>query len=135
MKIDNVLNFRTLADGVGLVSTSLCALHCLLVPILLVAGTTLPISFFTDESFHAMMLGISLPAGAIAFGIGCWHHKDRWVLILGAVGLAGLAIAAFLLHDITGPTGEVIVTVASAALLITAHIRNYRICRRIECEK
>ncbi len=134
MKIENVLNFRSLADGVGLLSTSLCALHCLTVPILLVAGTTLPISFFTDESFHKLMLGISLPAGAVAFAIGCWHHKDRWVLTLGTLGLIGLAAAAFLLHDITGPVGEIVVTVGSAVLLIAAHIRNYRLCQSDKCD-
>ena len=135
MRIQDLLNFRSFADGIGVLSTSLCALHCLLVPIFLVAGTALPASFFTEESFHEIMLAISFPAAVIAFGIGCRQHKDRLVLILGSIGIAGLFLAAFVLHDLIGETGEVMVTVSSAVLLIIAHVRNYRICQREACEE
>ncbi len=135
MRIENVLNFRSFADGIGVLSTSLCALHCLLVPVLLVAGTALPASFFTEEAFHETMLAISFPAAVVAFGIGCRQHKDRWVLILGSIGLIGLALAAFVLHDLIGEVGEVVVTVISAVLLIVAHVRNYRICQNEACEE
>lgn len=134
MRIENILNFRTFADGIGVLSTSLCALHCLLVPILLVAGTALPASFFTEESFHEMMLALSFPAAIVAFGIGCRQHKDRWVLLLGVLGLTGLGLAAFVLHDLIGEVGEVVVTVGSAALLIVAHVRNYRLCQDEKCD-
>ncbi|MGH1366922.1 MAG: MerC domain-containing protein [Calditrichia bacterium] len=134
MRIESAFTVRNFADRIGVLSTSLCALHCLLVPVLLVAGTTLPISFFTDELFHKLMLAISLPAGAFAFGIGCWQHKDLWVLGLGVLGLVGLASAAFLLHDLIGHEGEIIVTVASAVALIAAHVRNYRLCKSDKCD-
>ena len=32
------------------------------------------------------MLWLILPAAIVAFGIGCWRHKDRWVLALGIIG-------------------------------------------------
>ena len=86
-----------------------------------------------DESFHLAMLWVILPAAIVAFGIGCWRHKDRRVLALGIIGLTGIVMAATVLHDIVGETGERIVTVISAAILVSAHVRNFRLCRASDC--
>ena len=123
-----------MADGVGLVGSAVCALHCVAAPLLLVAGTTLPASFVADEAFHRMLLWVILPAAVLAFGLGCWQHKDRWVLGLGVVGLAGLACSAAVSHALIGETGERVVTLASAGILIAAHVRNFRRCRAVGCD-
>lgn len=124
---------RAIADWSGIAASSACALHCVLVPVLLVTGTVLPIAFFADEAFHKAMLFLIVPAAVVAFGIGCWRHKDKWVMVLGAVGLAGIILAAVVVHDIAGETGERIVTVLSAAILIAAHYRNFQLCRSSDC--
>lgn len=126
-------SMRGLADLLGIAASTVCAMHCVLVPTLLVAGTVLPASMLADESFHAAMLWMILPAAIVAFGIGCWRHKDRSVLILGVIGLTGIALAASVLHDIAGELGERIVTFLSAGVLISAHYRNFRLCRSAAC--
>ncbi len=125
---------RSFADGVGIMGSALCALHCLAAPVFLVAGTALPASFLADEAFHRMLLWVILPAAAVAFGLGCWRHKDRWVFLLGVLGFLGLAISAAILHDLVGETGERFATVASAGVLIAAHVRNFRLCNAEDCD-
>lgn len=128
------LDVRSVADGIGLLGSAFCVLHCLAAPALLVAGTALPASFLADESFHQMLLWVILPAAILAFGLGCWRHKDRWVLLLGALGLFGLSSAVAAPHDLIGELGERIVTIGSAGLLIAAHLRNFERCRADHCD-
>ncbi len=128
------LDVRSCADGIGIVGSAACALHCIAAPVLLVAGTTLPASFLTDESFHRILLGAILPASLLAFGLGCWRHKDRWVLLLGVLGLLGLSSPVVEPHDLISETGERWVTVGSAGILIAAHLRNFERCRAHGCQ-
>jgi len=122
-------NLRSVADAAGALASFACALHCLLVPVLLVGGTVVPVGFFVEEGFHLAMLGLVLPAGLLAFGLGCRKHKDRLVLGLGFGGLALILAAATVLHTFVGEAGERGLTVAAGAMLITAHGRNFRLCR------
>lgn len=121
------------ADWFGITASMACAIHCLLVPVLLVTGTLLPASFLADEAFHSAMFWLILPAAVLAFGIGCRRHRDRRVLLLGVIGVAGMALSVAVLHDLAGEAGERIGTVVSAAILIAAHYRNFRLCRSSDC--
>ncbi len=122
-----------IADWLGIAASTACAVHCIVIPTLLITGTVLPATVLADESFHLAMLFVILPAAIVAFGIGCWRHKDRWVLTLGATGLTGMVLAATVLHDVAGEAGERVVTVISAAILVAAHYRNFRLCRASDC--
>ncbi len=134
MERSRPLEVRSFADGIGIVGSATCALHCLLAPVLLVTGTALPASFAADERFHQMLLWLILPASILAFGLGCWRHRDRWVLLLGAVGLVGLSSPLFVPHEWMGEGVERWVTVGSAGLLIAAHLRNFGRCRADDCD-
>ena len=134
MKTQRMSTTRKIADWAGMAASGACAIHCILVPTLLVTGTLLPAFALADESFHLAMLWLILPAAIVAFGIGCWRHKDQWVLTLGAIGLLGMVSAVTFFHDVAGELGERTATIVSAALLIAAHYRNYRICRTMDCE-
>lgn len=124
----------SIADRFGIMASTVCALHCILVPTLLITGTVLPASLLdNDELFHRAMLWIILPAALLAFGLGCWRHKDRLVLALGTTGLIGMALSATVLHDVAGKVGERSVTLVSAAILVTAHYRNFQLCRSFSC--
>lgn len=125
---------RTIADLVGLCGSTICALHCLLLPILLVSSTTLPTFFLNDQAFHTIILWLVLPTALTAFAMGCWKHKDIFVIFFGLLGIVGLCLSAVWLHDVLGESGERAVTLLASASLIIAHIRNWRICRAQRCE-
>ena len=134
MKQTTTLDLRTIADGLGIVGATACAIHCIAIPTLLVIGAAIPAFLPGDESFHRSMLWLVVPSAVIAFALGCWRHKDRWVLLLGALGAAGLVLSGTVLHDLMGEAGEKVVTLGSAGLLITAHVRNFKLCRSASCE-
>jgi hypothetical protein len=125
---------RPIADTVGLTGSVLCALHCLIVPISLVFGQIGPLSLVEDEFFHRILLSAVVPAAVLAFGIGCWNHRDPWVLVLGAVGLISLTAALTVLHDVLGENGERSAAILASGLLIAAHVRNFRLCRDCVCD-
>jgi hypothetical protein len=125
---------RRSADLAGAVGSSLCALHCAILPLGLVLGTTVPLTLMQDEAFHLGLLCLVLPAGIVAFGLGCRQHRDRWVMGLGAAGMLGILLAATLLHDLVGESGERAATLVAAGALIAAHVRNYRLCRTSHCD-
>ncbi len=133
MKSPVTLNVRTIADGLGIFGATACALHCVAIPTLLVLGAAVPTVILGDESFHQWMLWLVVPAAVLAFSIGCWRHRDRRVLLLATLGVAGLVISGTVLHDILGEAAEKVGTLGSAALLITAHLRNFKLCRAESC--
>ncbi|HET9134398.1 MAG TPA: MerC domain-containing protein, partial [Gemmatimonadales bacterium] len=108
--------------------------HCLLGPLLLVAGPTLATIVAPDESFHRAMLWIVIPSAVLAFAIGCRRHRDLLTGVLGGAGLVLFVLAVTWLHDLIGEGGERIVTLASAGMLGAAHVRNFRRCRQASCE-
>ena len=122
------------ADVAGALGSSLCALHCAILPLGLVLGATLPLTLMEDEIFHLGLLCLVLPAGIVAFGLGCREHRDAWVLTLGATGMLGILLAATVLHDVVGESGERAATFAAAVVLICAHVRNYHLCRLSRCD-
>ncbi len=123
----------TLFDTLGLAGAAVCAVHCLLGPLLLVAGPTLATVAAPDESFHRAMLWVVIPSAVLAFAIGCRRHRDLRTGVLGGAGLVLFVLAVTWLHDLIGEDGERVVTLGSAGLLGLGHLRNFRLCRQAAC--
>ena len=134
IEVPQRIGARSIADAIGITGSTLCALHCLIVPITLVLGPIAPLMAFEDESVHRALVWLVLPTAIIAFATGCAQHRDRRVAFLGATGLALLLSSFTLLHDLLGENGERIAALAAAALLISAHVRNSRLCRASDCD-
>ena len=126
-------SLRPLVDAIGIVSSLLCAVHCLVVPGVLVMGPVMRLVHVDDEVFHFALLWVVLPAALIAFTIGCFDHKDRLVAILGGVGLLVMLAAFMILHEVLGESGERVAVTIASVLLIAAHARNYHLCRMGAC--
>ena len=135
MRDSSTTRTTSIADSIGILASGVCAVHCLVIPVLLLSGAVLPATFFTDESFHKALLWLIVPAAFIGLGLGCRRHKDRQVLMLGVIGVIGIVLAGTVLHDWLGETGERVVTVIAAAILIAAHYRNFRLCRAADCDQ
>ena len=57
------------------------------------------------------------------------------VALLGFTGLTVLVIAASLGHDGLGETGERAATLVGSILIALGHLRNFSLCRRMDCEQ
>lgn len=132
--IMNKTRTQGILDHAAISTSVLCMVHCLATPLLLVAVPILSSSFLADEAFHKALVTLVLPTSLIAIFIGCGRHKDRYVLYLGCFGLVSLVFIAFFGHDLLGEVGEKVATVGSGAILAFAHLRNFRLCRRFQCD-
>lgn len=114
-------------DKLGIFLSGLCAIHCLLTPILLIA---LPVfgEMFESEWVHGLMAVFILPIGLYAFWSGYKHHRQTKVFALGVAGLLFIVSELVLPHEIIHDVGHHVFTVIGSTLLITAHYLNRRAC-------
>ena len=120
-------------DAIAVVLSGVCMLHCLALPLLLTISPILNVTLLSETVFHVLLLVFILPTSVIALTIGCRSHKDKITLVLGALGLSILTITAFFGHQLVGLTGERILPSFGGLILASAHIQNYRCCRRDNC--
>jgi len=125
---------RALLDTAAVILSGICMLHCLALPVVLTIFPILNIALLDEQTFHLVMLVFILPVSLVALTIGCRQHKDRLTIILGTIGLGVLMFTALFGHDLFGLTGERIVTSIGGLILASAHIQNYRCCRRDDCD-
>ena len=139
---------------------SVCAVHCLLTPIVVIALPIVATSFFVHEDFHLWMILFVLPTTGFAVFMGCRGHKDKWVAVLSALGISILIFALVneRMQHVTDAefrshaahcdscardlSEEPIPMHASAwfntlggLLLASAHVRNFRLCRKSHCSQ
>lgn len=137
----------SLAAGLSL----LCAIHCLVMPVLMVALPILATSFLADANFHLWMLLLVVPFTTTALFLGCRKHRDQLVMACGATGLILLSSVA--IHEswaaANAERGEgpacphcapavetswwepvLLLNLVGGLCLIGGHIRNFHLCRK-----
>ncbi len=117
------------AIGLSLV----CVIHCLLTPVAIAMIPALGATFLEDETFHYTVLFLVLPTSLFALTLGCRKHRSFDILIIGLFGLLVLFLVPILGEEATGELGEKILTVAGAAIIAYAHVRNFTLCRQRDC--
>jgi hypothetical protein len=113
-------------DLAGIGASSLCVIHCLATPLLVVF---LPILEAVEKQTHAGFALAILAIGLFAFWPGYLQH-GRWRIIAAAivgVGLISLGVTAP--EGLLGESAEAIATILGGAILVTAHLRNAYFCR------
>ncbi|MEN2746536.1 MerC domain-containing protein [Sphingomonas sp. T9W2] len=114
----------TLLDGAAIGASLLCLIHCIGLPILFALLPALAsIGLPSSEWLHLLLLLTAIPVSALAL-VGGWRAHGRVVpMLLGALGLSGLA--AGLAFD-SVPGAETALTVAGSLALAMAHLGNWR---------
>tara|TARA_B110000438_G_C15739660_1_gene617868 strand:- start:648 stop:1136 length:489 start_codon:yes stop_codon:yes gene_type:complete len=146
-------------DHLAIGMATVCAVHCLLTPVLLVLLPIVATSFFVHEDFHLWMLLLVLPTTGFAMFMGCRKHKDKWVAALSAVGLSLLIFAliherqyaaahdgveATCVHSCSSCSRDLSeeplplnagawINTIGGLFLAGAHVRNFRLCRKSQC--
>ncbi len=120
-------------DGMAVVLSGTCMVHCFALPVLVTLFPILHGSLLDEQYFHLILLVLILPTSLIALTIGCRRHKDQLTMLLGGTGLLLLSFTALWGHELFGLFGERIVTTAGGLTLALAHIQNYRCCRNNNC--
>jgi hypothetical protein len=116
-------------DLLGVSASTLCALHCGLVPLLLTATPLLAAGFLVEEEFEWIMIGSSVAIGLFALIRGYRFHHRQWTAFwCFFAGVAVIVVARFILVE-----SERLLLPAGAMLIAVAHIQNWRLCK--ECER
>ena len=116
-------------DALGIASSWLCAIHCLITPILL---TMIPISsvpFLQDEYFHPAMVIVMAFIVTIALRKGFTQHRNFRVLVLAFIGMLLLFVSAFNLNHLLNETNERLLTLLGGLMISICHAWNWKLIR------
>lgn len=114
-------------DKVGVALSGLCAIHCLVTPLLALAVPVLG-EMFEQPWVHILMALFVVPVGLFAFYSGYRHHKKKYILAMGCVGLALVGAGLSSPFIGLGFSGHDVLTISGSIFLITAHTLNRRAC-------
>ena len=129
----NQLSSYTDTLAIGL--STLCVVHCLASPLLIVLLPGLTALQLENEAFHGWLLMAVVPTSLLSVLMGCKQHKFYRVFVIVFFGLLVL-LSALLVEDLRhGELLEKIVTVVGASIVAFGHYLNFRLCRELgKCE-
>lgn len=116
-------------DRLGIFISSLCIVHCLLLPIFILSLPIMARYYLAHPWFHVVIAVLVIPVGLFAFIRGFRHHRKKIVVGLGIPGLLIVAFGPLLVHTLFNKWNEAAILLVGSALLIAAHILNRRECK------
>jgi len=116
-------------DAAGMLASSLCLVHCLAMPLVIFAFPMLGLAHVHDTFHDALVAAVTLPV-LLALVPGYLRHRDKTTLAVGCAGLALFLLAVFVVSPLFGEVAEAAFAVASGVMLLYAHLRNRRHCKR-----
>ena len=123
---------HSVLDGFAIGASGVCLVHCLILPIILVAlpgGSEL---LGMHDVFHVILLAIAIPTSLFALWGGKRRHGQHLPLLGGGIGLSGLLLG--IIFEDLGTPGTVF-TVVGSLILIAAHVTNWRMLIRLEQDR
>lgn len=113
-------------DRVGISTSILCVIHCLLTPVLILFAPLVGAKL-DSEWFHPVIVGVAVPVAVWALWNGYKHHRHIRTIYLGVAGIICIAAAMFLGEDHN--MVEITFMTAAGLLLSSAHYLNLRACK------
>ena len=111
-------------DRIGITATSLCALHCILLPILLPLLPLVGLSFLADHAWEHVFLILTAALGFTALFSGFRrYHRRLYPLVMLFVGV----IVYWVKHDFSTSIQPLFILVGTS-LIVSAHYINIRLC-------
>ena len=120
-------------DKIAISLSMICAIHCLFLPTFLVLISSFYSIQLNNELIHLWILLIVIPFSLLGLTSGLRNHKKYSFFYLGVLGIVILVLALLLSGVILGEFDEKLFTLIGSMMLATAHYKNYRICRDLNC--
>lgn len=117
-------------DQVAIALSAICIVHCLALPIVVVALPVAALSLGDSQHFHGLMLWVVVPTSLVGLLLGYRLHQRAGLVALGTLGMVVLGAAATYGHAGWSLALEVVVSVAGSLTLGAAHWLNFREVRR-----
>lgn len=116
---------NSLMDKVGIWTSSLCAVHCLLLPALLPVIPYIGATFFAEDWFEKTILSLSMIVGFWALLIGFYRYHRQLYPIYSLL-MGGLI---YWNKDMFGEAYEPVTVAIGAVLIAGAHVINMKLCK------
>ncbi len=118
-------------DRIGISASLLCAIHCVLTPVLVIL-IPLAGNFLSAPWVHIAIAVVIFPVAVWALWSGYRRHRHRRILITGGVGLVLMATGMTL--ENADPSSrafalQTILLISAGLTLAAAHFFNLRACR------
>lgn len=120
---------RTL-DRAAICVSAACLVQCVMLSIVVVAGSVVSLGFLAGDTFHLLLLAVIVPLSMTAFAFGYRVHRNSRLLVPGAIGLCLVLTAAVLEATLLGPLASSFLTSLGGLFLILGHWLNLRHRRR-----
>ena len=124
--ITRTMNLQSNWDRLGIVLSLLCAIHCVLTPLIILSLPIMARYYLGNSFFHLALALMIIPVGVFAFVVGYRHHRKFQVLLLGIPGLIFISFVPYAVHQMGIPLNEPLLMVVGSSLLISAHWINQR---------
>ncbi len=116
---------KSLLDRLGIWASSLCAVHCLALPILIPLLPLIGASFFAQDWFERTILSLSMIVGFWALLSGFYRYH-RQIYPLYSLMLGGII---YWNKDMFGEVYEPFTIAIGAMLIVGAHVVNLKLCQ------
>lgn len=126
---ENVMEYRSTWDRLGIALSLVCLAHCLLLPLALLALPLIAVEWLQGGTVHVLMALILAPVAALALVPGLKLHRSWRVAGAMLAGLGLLSTAAFAGEGSMAYQWSTTLTIAGGAILVAAHFVNLRLCR------
>ncbi len=122
------MNIKLNWDGVGILTSVVCAIHCALLPVIIPTLPLFGVNIIHNSIFEWSMIVLAFFVGSYALYHGYMKHHRSWIPAgIFMVGFVFLVTKQFL------PNHEYAFLVVAVLFIITAHYINYRYCHRSKC--
>ena len=113
--------------------SAICMVHCLFAPSLIILSYSSLALTVESELIHKTILLLTIPVSIFAISLGYKNHPNNSIIYTGIAGLT-ILISALLIGESIGENAGLILTTIGSLMVIACHYRNYRICKKVNCD-
>jgi hypothetical protein len=120
-----IATVTALLDKAGMLTSALCAVHCILLPILITMSAFSGLVIFSNPTAENIIFGVSVLLGSSSlFPSYFKHHRNLYPILVLLSGFFVIGLSRFTVN-----VDESVLVSLGAALVASAHFFNYRLCK------
>lgn len=124
---------QLISDKFAMSFSAMCMIHCLFAPSLIILSYSSLALTVESELIHKAILLLTIPVSIFAISLGYKNHSNNSIIYTGIAGLT-ILISALLIGESIGENAGLILTTIGSLMVIACHYRNYRICKKVNCD-
>tara|TARA_E500000081_G_scaffold40269_1_gene43879 strand:- start:116 stop:520 length:405 start_codon:yes stop_codon:yes gene_type:complete len=124
---------QLISDKFAMSFSAMCMIHCLFAPSLIILSYSSLALTVESELIHKAILLLTIPVSIFAISLGYKNHPNNSIIYTGIAGLT-ILISALLIGESIGENAGLILTTIGSLMVIACHYRNYRICKKVNCD-